>query len=132
MFSLFKPFRGLGTLGLLAGLGIAMAGYILAPQIKNVIIPATEKGRDKIKTLADKTKEALNQDRVESTDVPYTPPKMEHHNKKPEHFSSKYQGLISQLSEETKQSKQAIEELKNSILALREEVSHLKTYIGTR
>ncbi|HHU63448.1 MAG TPA: hypothetical protein GXZ32_04470 [Clostridiales bacterium] len=132
MFSIFRPFRGVGTLGLLAGLGIAMAGYIMAPKIKKAVLPAAEKGIDKVKILADRTKEVLNQDRVEAAPMPNVPQRTEHHNKKSEHISYKNENLLKQLSEQTRQSKQAIEELKNTILSLREEVSHLKTHIGTR
>ncbi len=129
MFSIFRPFKGFGTYGLLAGLGIAAVGYILAPQIKNAVIPAAEKGMEKVKTLTDRTKEILNQDKERFTGVPYATQKVKPHDGKPKNSTYGYENLINQLKEENRQSKQIIEELKNSVLALKEEVSHLKTSI---
>lgn len=107
-----------GSQSFLLGVGVAAAAYLIGPQIRESLKPAAVKGAQGIMVLGGKTKQALEQGKEKLNDMVFDKSGMETKN-----FQEK---LLQELREEREASNRILEELKNSITGLKEEISSIK------
>ena len=119
-----KPF---GAKGYLVGIGVAALAYFLAPQLKQSLRPAAVKGAQGVMTLGSKTRQILEDSKEKiSSLISETTESVRNKMKgaaEDTEFSSK---VLKELSEEREMSNRIMNELKDSILSLKEEISHMK------
>lgn len=119
-----KPF---GSQGFLVGIGVAALTYFLAPQLKQSLRPAAVKGTQGMMALGTKTKQILEEGKEKissmlSETVAETRSKMKEAAGESEISSE----MIKEFREEREASNRMLQELKDSIAGLREELSHIK------
>lgn len=118
-----KPF---GSQSFLVGMGVAALAYFLAPQLKQSLRPAAVKGAAGVMTLGSKTKQILedSKDKISSLIFEKAEGKNEIKN------SAEEIGIPSEVLKEIREDREVsnkiIQELKESIVSLKEEISHMK------
>lgn len=119
-----KPF---GSQSFLVGVGVAALAYFLGPQLKQSLRPAAVKGTQGVISLGGKTKQLfeegmgkINTIVFEKTDEVFDKTKetLESIGFSPD--------LLKELKEERESSNRIMEELKNSVISLKEEISQMK------
>lgn len=119
-----KPF---GSQSFLIGIGVAALAYFLAPQLKQSLRPAAVKGAAGVMTLGDKTKKILEESKDKISNLIFD---------KTEEARDKVRDVVEEagispdvlkeMREEREVSNKMIQELKDSIVSLKEEISHIK------
>jgi predicted nuclease with TOPRIM domain len=121
---IIKP---IGSQSFLVGLGVAALAYFLGPQLKESLRPAAVKGAQGVLTLGSKTKELfeegmgkLTNNVFEKTDeiADKTKDTVESNGFNPD--------FLKVLKEERESSNKLLEELRNSVISLKEEISQMK------
>lgn len=118
--------KAFGSQSFLIGLGVAAASYFLAPQLKKSLRPAAVKGAQGVMAFGSMTKDRMNQGKEKLNEII---------SQKGETLSNATAGaagvsvmdmVLKELKEEREQSNRILEELKNSISGLKEEISNMK------
>lgn len=118
-----KPF---GSQGFFVGLGVAAVFYFLGPQLKESLMPAAIKGTQGFMSLGNKTKEIFEENRARLNMPGEKGDEFEGRTASPIESSSLYSELLKTLKDERESSNRILEELKNSIIGLREEITEMK------
>jgi hypothetical protein len=118
--NLVKPF---GSKSFLIGLGAAAAAYFLGPQLKELLKPVAVKGTQGAMVLAEKVKETLNQskEKLNNTIVEKTSQV-----EKAVSDIGNLSAIMNDFKEEKMHSDKILEELKNAVIDLKNEISGIR------
>ncbi|MCX7842147.1 MAG: hypothetical protein N2489_03630 [Clostridia bacterium] len=118
MHSLIKPFA---SQNFLIGIGLAAAAYFVGPALKEAIKPAAVKGAQGMLMLGDKAKDALNIGKEKLNDLIF-----DKEDKSVNMEAAHHDKIIKALKEERELSNKILEELKNTIGGLKDEIAHMR------
>ncbi|MBC8062209.1 MAG: hypothetical protein H7Y18_16290 [Clostridiaceae bacterium] len=117
----------MGSQSLLLGMGVAAVGYMLAPQLKKSMRPMAVKGTQGVMSLGDMTKRMYDDSKEKITSFMGERSSEIQDNLKyateESHISSNF---LKELVEERNVSNKIMQELKNSIVNLSEEIAQLR------
>jgi ABC-type phosphate transport system auxiliary subunit len=127
MNEMLKPF---GSQSFFIGLGVAAIGYLLGPQIKESLRPVAVKGVQGAMVLSDQTKHMMSQGKdtinhmVEKTHMTGAQHQV------PMDQTNMFQALLNELKAEREHSNKILEELKNTVTGLKDEIAQIKTDVN--
>lgn len=117
MTNLLKPFA---SQSFLVGLGVAAAAYFIGPQLMEAIKPVAVKGAQGMMALSGMAKETMNQGREK---IAGAVTEMKEKERAATALSENLGELIKELRSEREQSTKVIEELKNAVIGLKDQIN---------
>lgn len=116
---LMKP---LNPQSFLIGAGIAAAAYLIGPQLKEALRPGANKGGQGLMNIGEKTRQLFEEGKEKLNDIIFV---------KPEESVKMAAGevgeaLIRELREEREHTNKIMEELKNTLGGLKDEIASLR------
>jgi len=121
---LAKP---IASQGFLVGIGVAAFAYFLAPQLKQSLRPAAVKGTQGVLALGGRAKQFLDEGKGKITNLMFE--KSEAAKNKVMDIAQEVgmtSKVLKELIEDREVSNKILTELKDSIISLKEEISHMK------
>lgn len=123
---IIKP---LASQNFMVGIGVAALAYFLAPQLKEAFRPAAVKGTQAVMTLGTKTKQMLDDGKEKISNLIFEKTEGTGTEEKTNDVVQEVtisSTVLKELREEREVSNKIMDELRNSIMSLKEEISHIK------